>query len=568
VSGGPFALLRLEAGRADIAVKQTGTSPIDRIELRRIGAGDPLERSYLAFESRSPKLGVHLGLRRDCGSTLAPVGDPQVVANIELQDFVFEGAIHNFPSPDVEQDNVNYLAGIREIGVRSEYTDGRDMPRLLIQSVEFEGPYFDSWPPAAHRNIFLASEHADDWPRYARQIFESFATRAYRRPATEQELQYLMQVWLADFERSQEESASRFQASVLDTLTVVLTSPQFLFLIEQSSSPAAEPLDAWELASKLSYFLWNSPPDEELLRLAADGRLADELDHQIDRMIQNHKFQRFVEPFASQWFGTDKLDMVEIDAKRFPRLTKEVKQELRKEPVRFLEYLIRNNLPVTNLVNSEFSLSNEVIASYYGWGDTIESGFEFVPVQHGDPQRGGILTQAGILAGLSDGRQANPVKRGAWFARKIIAEPPEDPPPNVPVLEDLTELTLRQRLEKHRSVDGCIKCHTGIDPWGLPFEQFDAGGIVNAASNDTSTELPDGTRVSDFEAFRNYLLQDRLDQVAFSALKHLSVYAIGRSLTYNETRQMRDRALELRDGGYRMRDMVRFVIRSDCFLKK
>ena len=147
---------------------------------------------------------------------------------------MFEGAIRNFPSPDVEKDNVNYLAGMREIGVRSEYTDGRDMPRLLIRSVEFEGPFYDAWPPASHRNIFIDSDRKDDSPAYARQIIREFAARAFRRPITAQEESSLTAV----FERSFEAGAS-FRDSVKDALQVVLTSPQFLFLIENSGTPGA-----------------------------------------------------------------------------------------------------------------------------------------------------------------------------------------------------------------------------------------------------------------------------------------------------------------------------------------
>ena len=138
---------------------------------------------------------MHLGLRRDCGSTLAPVGAPQTCRSEKFTRFVFEGAIRNFPSPDVEKDNVNYLAGIREIGVRSEYTDGRDMPRLLIRSVEFEGPFYETWPPPSHRNIFIDSDRKSDLPAYARKIIREFATRAYRRPVTAGEETALMAVY-------------------------------------------------------------------------------------------------------------------------------------------------------------------------------------------------------------------------------------------------------------------------------------------------------------------------------------------------------------------------------------
>jgi Protein of unknown function (DUF1592)/Concanavalin A-like lectin/glucanases superfamily/Protein of unknown function (DUF1588)/Protein of unknown function (DUF1587)/Protein of unknown function (DUF1595)/Protein of unknown function (DUF1585)/Planctomycete cytochrome C len=558
-----FMVTRLAAGQHQFRALYGGQEPIERVSIRKLNPDSPLGKQFQAFESRSPRLGVHVGLRRDCGSTLSQVGEPQAVASTDLMEYIFEGAINNFPSPDVEKDNVNYLAGIREIGVRSEFTDGRDMPRLLIHSVEFEGPYYDQWPPESHRSIFKSSKFRDQPERYAQEVLQNFATRAFRRPLGDEELQGLMQIWREAYPIS-----SDFQQSVAETLIVVLTSPQFLFHIERSQTPEAEDVDEWELASKLSYFLWNTMPDDRLLQLAASNELRSSLDSEVDRMIADPRFRQFTNEFASQWMSLDKFEVVETDAKRFARLTRDVKTELSKEPARFLEYLIRNNLSAKNLVRSDFIVANEVIASYYGCGEKTESGFEFVPIEHRNEYLGGMLTQAAILAGLSDGREANPVKRGAWFARRIIAEPPDDPPPNVPKLEDLTHLSLRQRLEQHRNIEGCIKCHMGIDPWGLPFEQFDAGGLAKNEAADSRSHLPDGKIVSDFNAFREYLLTDRIDQVAFSTIKHLSAYAIGRSLTYNEDRQLRDKAAELRSDGYRMRDMIRLVIHGDLFLKK
>ena len=150
-----FVAVRIEAGTLQVGAHHTGVKDLDRVVFTPLAAEHEVSRRFLAFEKRLPRLGVHLGLRRDCGSTFAPVGAPQTVASDKLTRFVFEGAISDFPSPDVEKDNVNYLAGIREIGVRSEYTDGRDMPRLLVRSVEFEGPFYDTWPPPSHQNIFV-----------------------------------------------------------------------------------------------------------------------------------------------------------------------------------------------------------------------------------------------------------------------------------------------------------------------------------------------------------------------------------------------------------------------------
>jgi len=180
-----------------------------------------------------------------------------------------------------------------------------------------------------------------------------------------------------------------------------------------------------------------------------------------------------------------------------------------------------------------------------------------------------VLTQASILAGLSDGRESNPVKRGAWLARRIIAEPPADPPPNVPALqEDNAHLTLRERLEQHRNHSGCQQCHTKIDPWGVALEEFDAGGRLKPQPVDARSKLPDQTEVGGANDLKRYLSEDRIDQVAFSVLKHLATYANGRSLTYNELNYLKQDGLKLKANGYRLKDMVRFVVNSKLFVEK
>ncbi len=576
-----FLIVRLPAGELKLKARYGDNTRLRRIVFSRLSDDSELAQRFKTFEQRSPSLGVYLGLRRDCGSTLTPVGGPRPISNGELQEFVFEGAINDFPTPDVEKDNVNYLAGIREIGVRSEYTDGRDMPRLLVRSVEFEGPFYESWPPVTHRNIFIESPVGrallpvlpreketgkSAHPTYAQEVIRSFATRAFRRPVTAAELETTLGVWKSSFA-----DKGDARQSIKDALLVVLTSPQFLFLIENSSSPAAEDLDSYELASKLSYFLWNSPPDQRLLDLAAENALHQSLDAEIERMIRDPRFGQFVSEFASQWLSLDKFDVVAVDAQRYPKLTRDTKTQLRQEPIQFLRYLIEQNLPLHNVVQSDFLVANEVVASYYGLADRTESGFRFVPIKHENENLGGVLTQAGILAGLSDGRESNPIKRGAWVARKIIAEPPDDPPPNVPQLkeDDGVKLTLREKLERHRNQKGCAKCHSGIDPWGIPFELFDAGGLWKTTpGTDARSTLPDGTEVQDLNGLKAYLAKDRIDQVAFSFLKHAACYAVGRSLTYNELVFLQEHGVQLRSNDYRIQELLRFVIKSDLFLKK
>jgi len=557
--------VRLDAGPLPIKAEYNGLRDLDRLVITPLSSADPIHTKFLAFEKRAPTVGVHLGFRRDCGSTFAPVGQPQKVAGTNLTKYVFEGAIRNYPSPEVEKDNVNYLAGIREIAVRSEYTDGRDMPRLLIRSVEFEGPLYDSWPPTTHRGIFIASANKSGSEAYARDIIRSFAARAWRRPVTAAEETSLFDVY-----RKSSASGSSPRQSIKDALQVVLTSPQFLFLVETSSTPKAEPLTGHELASKLSYFLWNSPPDKTTLQLAANGTLHRQLDAEVDRMVASPRFSNFVREFAAQWLSLDKFQVLEPDRKQYPDLTRDTRAELRQEPIRFVEYLLRNNLPVRNLIDSDFVVANETVASYYGIGGKTESGLQFVAINHDRRELGGVLTQAAIMAGLSDGRESNPVKRGAWLARKIVAEPPDDPPPNVPALKDDPEakLTLRQRIEQHRNQPGCRQCHSKIDPWGVAFEEFDAGGRLKKHPADARSTLPDNTEVAGIYDLKRYLAQDRIDQVAFSVMKHMATYATGRTLAYNEIHTLKQDGAKLRATGYRMRDMIHYIVNSSMFLEK
>ncbi len=559
-----FLALRLEAGPLTVQAELTGDEKLDRLVLTRLPPEHELAERFESFEQRVPKMGVHVGFRRDCGSTLAPLGPVQTVANTELMRFTFEGAISNFPSPDVEQNNVNYLAGVREIGVRSEYTDGRDMPRLLVQSVEFEGPLYETWPPLTHQNIFAPATSSDDPSIQARAVIADFATRAFRRPITTQEETQLFAV----FERSLAEGAD-WQTSIRQALIVVLTSPQFLFLIENSRTPAPEPLDEHELASKLSYFLWNGPPDKQTLQFAAAGLLREQLGVETTRLLNDPRATRFLSEFVSQWLALDKFAVLEPHRERFPKLTRDMRQQLSREPIHFFQHLVVENLPVRHLIESDFIVANEVVAAYYDLSFKADSGFEFLPLLHNRRDLGGVLTQAAILAGLSDGRESNPVKRGAWLARRIIAEPPDDPPPNVPTLkEDGQLLSLRERIEQHRNQPGCANCHAKIDPWGIPFEEYDAGGRLKPEVVDARSTLPDQTNIAGVNDLKRYLTQNRIDQVAFSLLKHLAIYATGRNLSYHELDLLKQNSRQLRDSGYCVQDMLRLVINSEIFLEK
>ncbi|MEM7235374.1 MAG: DUF1592 domain-containing protein, partial [Planctomycetota bacterium] len=345
--------------------------------------------------------------------------------------------------------------------------------------------------------------------------------------------------------------------------------------VEKSADPKPEPLSPHEFVAKLSYFLWNSTPDDALTELATNGALerpesfAPLVSAEVDRLVADKKFQQFTEEFVSQWLSLDKFDVVSVSGK-YPRLNRETRRQLREEPIHFVTHLLRENLPLHQLIDTDFILANDVVAGYYGLGDRAEHGYKFAPIQHGSKNMGGVLTQVAVLTGLSDGNESNPVKRGAWLARKIVAEPPAPPPPNVPDLPRNREAkTLRERLQQHRDQEGCAECHQKIDPWGLPLEEFDAGGIFKKEKVDASSTLPDGTDIAGTKALKQYLTHERIDQVAFSFLMHLSSYATGRSLTFSELEFLkREGRRVLAADGYRMKDCLQFVIQSPIFLEK
>ncbi|NCF92051.1 MAG: DUF1592 domain-containing protein [Verrucomicrobiaceae bacterium] len=563
----PLLVARFTNEAHSLKIRNGKGDNLQRVVITPVAEESEHGRQFAAFDKRVPYVSVHMGVRTDVGPRLSRFADPLPVPSATLERIAFRAPLSSFASPDTETDNVNYLAGLREIGIRSEPTDNRQIPRVLVRAVEVEGPFYETWPPNGHRDIFFLSPHKDDPPTYANKVIKGFATRAFRRPPDEKELESLLAVWRERYEQTED-----FQGSVREALLVVLTSPQFLYLTEKSAGPQAEPLSPHELAAKLSYFLWNTTPDEQLLSLASDGELQDALPSQVDRLMADDRFSQFANAFVSGWLNLDKFDVVNINRRKFPRLGKETQRALRQEPIHFITHLLRENLPLRHLIGSDFIVANDVVAGYYGLGNEAEHGLSFAPMAHRNESLGGILTQAAILSGLSNGSESNPIKRGAWFARKIIAEPPEPPPPNVPDLPEGDEAkgkTLRERLEMHRDVKGCRQCHQKIDPWGIPFEAFDAGGLLKRSKVDTRSTLPDNTPIADVTDLKRYLTSERLDQVAFSFLQHLASYAVGRSLTFNEMEYLRREGPNtLAAADYRMRDCVLFVIESPLFLEK
>ena len=373
-----FLAVRLDAGSSRCGHECTGPARLDRIVLTPLAADDDLAqavrrvREAVAAARRAP--GPAPRLRQHARSGRAA----QTVASDELSRFVFEGAIRNFPSPEVEKDNVNYLAGIREIGVRSEYTDGRDMPRLLIRSVEFEGPFYDAWPPASHRNIFVDSDRKDDPPAYARRIIRDVRDPGLPPPVTAAG-RGGADGGLREIVRQRERVSGEREgcaASGADVAAVPVPDR------EQQARPAAEPLDNYELASKLSYFLWNGPPDRDDVGAGREpARCASSWMPRVARMIDDPRFSRFASEFASQWLALDKFQVLEPDRNRFPKLTRDTRAQLRQEPVEFVAVPDPQQPAGAESDRVRFRRGERSRRQLLRPGDKTESGFRFVPIR-------------------------------------------------------------------------------------------------------------------------------------------------------------------------------------------
>lgn len=411
----------------------------------------------------------------------------------------------------------------------------------------------------------------------AREILARFAGRAFRRPPRSDEIERL-----AGIVREEQNRGEGFEGAVGVALQAVLISPNFLFRVEEAGAgelagKGSRLLSDHALASRLSYFLWSSMPDDELLRLAGEGRLRspEVLEAQVARMIDDPRSREFVENFASQWLQTRFLDAVSPDPKLFPTFNEKLRQAMKTETLLFFEAILRENRSLLDFIDADFTFVNELLARHYGIEGVTGEEFRRVPL--GGTPRGGILTQASILTFTSNPTRTSPVKRGKWILEQILGTPPPLPPPNVPELNEAPEAilsgSLRERLERHRADPNCATCHSKMDPLGFAFENFDAVGAWRDFDGkfliDPSGSLPDegGRKGASFEGADGLraVLKTRKEAFARALSEKMLTYALGRGLEYYD-RCAVDRILEeLGRDGYRMRTVVLAVAKSHPF---
>ena len=456
----------------------------------------------------------------------------------------------------------------------AKWKTGKDQNGTVnVHHLEIEGPpeAAAEMLPESHRRIFSKRATKDTAPQVAREVIGGFARRAYRRPVTPAEVERLMKL----YELGQK-NGETFEGSVQQALKAVLVSPHFLFRGELQPEPdnpkAVHPVNEYSLASRLSYFLWSSMPDEELFSLAERGQLRKNLEAQVRRMLKDPKSKALVENFAGQWLQLRNLALVQPDKKLFPTFDAKLRTAMQRETELLFEHVMREDRSVFEFLTADYTFVNERLAKHYGLAGVTGEEFQRVSLK-GTP-RAGVLTHASILTLTSNPTRTSPVKRGKWVLENLLATPPPPPAPNVPELDDQKQLagTLRQRMEQHRANPTCASCHTKMDAIGFGLENYDGVGAFRTldagAAVDPSGELSATDKFKGPVELANLLARQKKEDFIRCMVEKMLTYSLGRGLEYYD----RCAVKEIADGLAKRRNtfsgLVLEVVNSVPFQKR
>ena len=453
-------------------------------------------------------------------------------------------------------------------------------PELLVDWIEIEGPIHESWPPASHTKLLFASplrERNDT--AYARQVLERFMTEAFRRPLDPQEVRRLLPL----YESARTQGAS-FEEAIRQPLAAVLANPHFLYMVEPAGDDdVPRSLSPHELATRLSYFLWSSQPDQ-LLRHAADaGELTDpsRLAVHVERMLADPKADQLVENFAGQWLRLREVGANPPATDLFPRYDRHLEISLPQESKAYFQAFLEQDLDVRQMLASDFVTVNERLARFYGIPGVHGDAFRSVNVPDG-VQRGGLMTQAAMLTITSNGTRTSPVKRGTWVLRTLLGDEPGLPVANAgeiaPEVPGIDKATVRQRLEAHRAIASCARCHAKIDPLGFALENYDASGEWRLQEGfgykgrigehdpviDASGTLPDGTQINGVAGLQEALLA-RGDDFLETLARAMLTYALGRELGLADEAAVKRIVATTAAGGSTLRALIHAIAASKPF---
>ncbi|OJW13700.1 MAG: hypothetical protein BGO49_29680 [Planctomycetales bacterium 71-10] len=455
---------------------------------------------------------------------------------------------------------------------------------LIVRSIEIQGPFRGPGdePPPGHALILVnRPTKPEEFGDCAVAVLERFLRRAYRRPVTGGEVAKLVR--LAELARENDES---FERGIQLAVQAVLASPQFLYRVELYrpkrdrkgkviDQPNGVPLSHDEVASRLSYFLWSSMPDDELFRLADEQKLHDPavLEGQVRRMLRDPKSEAFVANFAGQWLQLRNLDAASPDPEQFRAFDEPLRVAMKRESELFFAAILREDRSLIDFIDADYTFLNERLARHYGVPGV--SGEEFREVKLPTRERGGLITQASVLTVTSNPSRTSPVKRGKWVLEQILGSPPPPPPPDVPALADDSKGplvgTLRQRTEQHRANPSCASCHARLDPPGFGLENYDAIGAWRERDGgleiDASSEMPTGEKFRG-PAELKAVLRSRKPEFARTLAEKLLTYALGRGLEESDACAVDKITKATADDGDRLSRIVLEIVKSDPFLRR
>ena len=440
---------------------------------------------------------------------------------------------------------------------------------LHVDSMVVHGPVLpEAAPlPESHRKILFLTPGFGDQSRLdcGRQVIARFADRAFRRPVQPDDLERVLRIFRLAHDRGES-----FERCVQVALTTVLASPRFLFLVEPEGTED-RPLTEFELASRLSYFLWSTMPDDELAREAREGTLRANLRRQVDRMLDDPRSGQFVENFAGQWLQLRRLGGVTPDKGLFPGFDEPLREAMRKETEHYFASILRENRSIFELLDSDYTFVNGPLAKHYGI-EGVE-GDEFRRVALADRRRGGILTQASVLTLTSNPNRTSPVKRGQWILQQLLGTPPPPPPPDVAKLDESPKAaenaSLRERMEIHRANPQCASCHQQMDAMGFALENFDAVGRWRTTDGpfpiEPAGELVGGRKFSNVAELKQLLGSAENKKFARTLIANTLTYGLGRGLEAYDSCTVEDIRGRLAADGYRIRNIIFGIVESQAF---
>lgn len=511
-------------------------------------------------------------------------GQPRTITEFDVTGSLAEPKIYEIPVEFTKQRagiTVEYAYSIPRV-LENFWFQGADSfarPELLVDWIEIEGPIHPTWPPESHRRIIseeIENKQEEEW---SEKVIGRFVRRAFRRPVSREEARPYVEI----FANARKQGLTQIEA-LRSALGAVLVSPNFLYLVETRANEADTKLNPHQLASRLSYFLWSTPPDAELMKDADQKKLVDPatITKQVERMLNDPRSEELVRNFTDQWLGLREVGANPPAADLYPQYDRHLEISMIEEGRALFRTILRDDKNVLDFIDPKYVVINERLARYYGFKDVRGDRFQVVPVAAGHP-RGGILTQTAMLCITSNGTRTSPVKRGTWILKNVLGTDPGLPVANAgdiaPKVPGIDKATVRKRLEIHRELPQCARCHDKIDPLGLALENFNASGEYREQEGfgykgrierddpkiDASAQLPDGTKINGAVDLKDAVRKQEDLFLKCLAQKFLT-YALGRETTLADQPTIDEIVAKTKKSGYRLKGMVQAVVESEAFL--